>query len=129
MIKHIATLAALLILTLSLAGTAAADEFGSGANSFEIEFVTIGNPGNPFDMIFNPNPPGSVDYSFRMGKFEISRDMVTKANIIGNLGITLLDSRTFAIENGMVELLQKKNASKLTFQFCFSRNPTASFCR
>ena len=26
---------------------AVADTFGSGANAFEIEFVTIGDPGNP----------------------------------------------------------------------------------
>jgi hypothetical protein len=36
----------------------AADTFGSGASSFEIEFVTIGNPGNPPDA--NPNPAGAV---------------------------------------------------------------------
>ena len=29
---------------------AAADMFGIGANSFEIEFVTVGQPGNPPDL-------------------------------------------------------------------------------
>jgi hypothetical protein len=29
--------------------TARADTFCSGANTFDIEFVTIGNPGNPAD--------------------------------------------------------------------------------
>ena len=38
-----------------------ADTFGSGANSFDIEFVTIGNPGNPPDA--NPNPAGAVPYA------------------------------------------------------------------
>ena len=36
-----------------------ADVFGSGTNSFDIEFVTIGSPGNPPDTTGNPNPAGS----------------------------------------------------------------------
>jgi formylglycine-generating enzyme len=66
--------------------SAAADTFGSGANSFDIEFVTIGNPGNPPDA--NPNPAGAVPYAYRIGKFEISEQAVDKANILGGLGIT-----------------------------------------
>lgn len=66
-----------------------ADTFGSGTNTFDIEFVTIGNPGNPADTSGNPNPAGSVAYRYRMGKFEISRSMVEKANAEGSLGITL----------------------------------------
>ncbi|NDB96396.1 MAG: DUF5011 domain-containing protein, partial [Verrucomicrobia bacterium] len=34
--------------------------FGSGTNQFSIDFVTIGNPGNPADTTGNPNPAGSV---------------------------------------------------------------------
>ena len=60
---------------------------GSGDNTFDIEFVTIGNPGNPADTTGYPNPGGSVDYMYKISKYEISRDMVTKAE--GNLGITL----------------------------------------
>ena len=37
-----------------------ADVFGSGTNEFEIEFVTIGNPGNPPDLTGNPRPAGSA---------------------------------------------------------------------
>jgi formylglycine-generating enzyme required for sulfatase activity len=55
-----------------------ADSFGSGANSFDVEFVTIGNPGNPPDA--NPNPAGAVPYSYRIGKYEISEQMIDKAN-------------------------------------------------
>ncbi len=55
-----------------------ADTFGSGANSFSIDFVTIGNPGNPPDA--NPNPAGAVDYEYRIGKYEISEQMIDKAN-------------------------------------------------
>jgi hypothetical protein len=63
-----------------------ADSFGSGANSFDVEFVTIGNPGNPPDA--NPNPAGAVPYSYRIGKYEISEQMIDKANALGGLGIT-----------------------------------------
>jgi hypothetical protein len=63
-----------------------ADTFGSGANSFEIEFVPIRNAGNPPDA--NPNPAGAVPYKYRIGKYEISEQMVDKANALGGLGIT-----------------------------------------
>ena len=85
---------------------ATADLFGTGANQFEIEFVEVGDPGNDPDMtdhfvflpedpeaIFTvppkPNPAGSVDYIYRIGKFEVSRDMVEKANAEGGLRVTL----------------------------------------
>ena len=65
--------------------------FGSGANQFTMDFVTIGNPGNAADTTGNPNPVGSVAYSYNIGKYEVSRDMINKANTLGNLGITLMD--------------------------------------
>ena len=66
--------------------TASADTFGSGSNSFAIEFVTIGSPGNPPDA--NPNPAGAVPYEHRIGKYEISEQMIDKANALGGIGIT-----------------------------------------
>jgi formylglycine-generating enzyme required for sulfatase activity len=65
-----------------------ADTFGSGANSFEIEFVTIGNPGNPPDTTDRPVTDGAVPYIYRIGKYEISEQMIDKANTLGGLGIT-----------------------------------------
>ncbi len=56
------------------------DAFGSGANAFGIEFATIGNPGNADDTTGNPNPVGSVAETYRIAKFEISEDMINKAN-------------------------------------------------
>ena len=70
---------------LSASGSLA-DTFGSAADSFEIEFVAIGSPGNPPDV--NPNPAGSVPYKYRIGKYEISEQMIDKANALGGLGIT-----------------------------------------
>ena len=71
--------------------TAQADTFGSGLNTFEIEFVTIGNPDNPDDTTGSPNPAGKVEYAYRMGKYEISGDMIDKANAEGGLGIRRAD--------------------------------------
>ena len=51
---------AFLSLTLCCASTTYADTFGSGVNTFGIEFVTIGNPGNTADTTGSPNPAGSV---------------------------------------------------------------------
>src|SRR5690606_7183804 len=72
----------------SLSHAVQADEFGGGANAFSIEFVTIGNPGNPADTTGDPNPAGSVSYAYRIGKYEISEQMIDKANALGSLGIT-----------------------------------------
>jgi hypothetical protein len=81
-------LSILFVAALAQASLPAArgDVFGSGANSFEIEFVTIGSPGNPPDA--NPNPAGAVPYEYRIGKYEISEEMIAKANSLGGLGIT-----------------------------------------
>jgi formylglycine-generating enzyme required for sulfatase activity len=83
------------LLVAAFARRAAADTFGSGANTFSIDFVPIGNPGNAADTTGNPNPAGSVAYGYRMGKFEVSREMVNKANGAGGLGITLADMTPF----------------------------------
>lgn len=68
--------------------TAHADSFGSGANQFDIEFVDIGNPDNPGDNTSNPIFAGKVGYAYRIGKFEVSEDIINKANIVGSLGIS-----------------------------------------
>jgi formylglycine-generating enzyme required for sulfatase activity len=68
--------------------SAVADTFGSGANSFQIDFVTIGSAGNAPDTTGSPNPAGAVPYEYRMGKYEISEQMIDKANAQGALGIT-----------------------------------------
>jgi formylglycine-generating enzyme required for sulfatase activity len=64
------------------------DTFGNGANTFDIEFISIGNPDNPDDTTGDPNPVGKVEYAYRMGKYEISEDMINKANILDGLGVT-----------------------------------------
>jgi formylglycine-generating enzyme required for sulfatase activity len=77
-----------------------ADTFGTGANTFTIDFVPIGSPGNAADTTGSPNPAGAVGYNYQMGMYEVSRGMITKANASivnggGNLGITMQDMTSF----------------------------------
>jgi sulfatase modifying factor 1 len=74
--------------------------FGSGANQFNMEFVTIGNPGNAADENGYPRPAGAVGYTYGIGKFEVSRDMITKFNASQSLKITLADLNLYG-GNGM----------------------------
>jgi hypothetical protein len=71
------------------------DTFGSGSNQFSIDFVRIGNPGNAADTTGSPSPAGSVAYNYNIGKHEISRDMIDKANSAGSLGITMYDMTSY----------------------------------
>lgn len=84
------TTAALILLVFALlyVPTAHADTFGSGDNTFNIDFVTIGNPGNADDTDGVPDPAGKVEYAYRIGKFEISEDIIDKANNEGQLYIS-----------------------------------------
>ncbi len=61
--------------------------FGSDANQFQMEFVTIGNPGNAADTTGNPSSAGSVGYTYSIGKFEVSEDMIAKFNASQSLQI------------------------------------------
>src|SRR5436190_13212222 len=71
-----------------IAADARGDTFGSGTNSFSVDFVTIGSPGNPPDTVGTPFQAGSVGYTYQIGKYEISEQMIDKANALGGLGIT-----------------------------------------
>jgi formylglycine-generating enzyme required for sulfatase activity len=65
-----------------------ADSFGSGAYQFAIDFVWIGNPGNAADN----TGYGTVNRSYRMGTYEVSRGMITSYNALsGSPAITLAD--------------------------------------
>ena len=71
--------------------------FGSGANQFNMEFVPIGNPGNAADTDANALPlnAGAVGYTYGIGKFEVSEDMITKFNASQSLQITLADMTSY----------------------------------
>ena len=66
-----------------------------------MDFVEIGNPGNAADITGSPNPAGSVAYTYNMGKYEVSRDMINKANTEGSLGITMFDMSNYG-GNGLL---------------------------
>ena len=68
------------------------ESFGTGANAFTMDFVTIGNPGNQPGGL---SGRGAVSYVFNIGKYEISREMIEKANISASLNITLADYSTY----------------------------------
>ena len=70
------------VASISAPSYAGSVNFGSGANQFTMDFVTIGNPGNAADTWGNPNAAGSVGYTYDIGKFEVSEDMITKYNAI-----------------------------------------------
>jgi formylglycine-generating enzyme required for sulfatase activity len=81
-------------LALMVAGTTYAPSqagtitFGSGGNTFNMEFVTIGNAGNAADTTGSPNPAGAVGYEYGIGKFEVSEDLIAKFNASQSLQIT-----------------------------------------
>ena len=62
--------------------------FGSGGNAFNMDFTTIGSPGNAADTTGDPNPAGGVSYTYQMGTYEVSENMITKFNASQSLQIT-----------------------------------------
>jgi formylglycine-generating enzyme required for sulfatase activity len=88
------TMKKLIISTLVAVGliggaSVKADIFGTGANQFNIDFVTIGNPGNVSDPATGY---GAVPYSYRIGKYTISQNQVNAA--IAN-GLSNVSSDTY----------------------------------
>ena len=71
-------------ITLTLQPSAQADTFGSGTNTFDINFVTVGNAGNSADT----TTYGAVPYQYRVGTYEISQNAITKATASGMANVT-----------------------------------------
>jgi formylglycine-generating enzyme required for sulfatase activity len=68
------------------------ESFGTGANAFTMDFVTIDNPNNAADIRYYALlGKGSVAYTYNLGKHEVSRGQIDKANAAGSLGITMSD--------------------------------------
>jgi formylglycine-generating enzyme required for sulfatase activity len=76
-------MASALILPVGFVPIAAAqsETFGSGANQFTMEFVEIGDPGNPGNTFTSSTVPslGGVNEVFRIGRFEVSQNMMDAA--------------------------------------------------
>ena len=65
----------------------AIDMFGSGGDTFGIEFVEVGNAGNAHDTGGGggsySSAYGDVAYEYRISKYEISNDMIDRATNLG----------------------------------------------
>jgi formylglycine-generating enzyme required for sulfatase activity len=59
--------------------------FGSGSNTFSLDFVTVGNPGNTNDT----TGYGKVDYTYQMGTYDISQNQINVAKSNGLAGMPL----------------------------------------
>jgi hypothetical protein len=57
-----------------------ADSFGSGVNTFAMDFVDIGDAGNANDGLSGDTAFGGVSYNYRMGVNEVSRSMIDAYN-------------------------------------------------
>jgi len=68
------------VVSMAAPSEAGTVTFGSGSNQFNMEFVTIGNPNNAADTTGQPNLAGAVGYTYGIGKFEVSEEMITKYN-------------------------------------------------
>jgi formylglycine-generating enzyme required for sulfatase activity len=70
--------------TLIIQPSVQAETFGTSGNEFTIDFVNIGNTGNAADT----TSYGAVPYEYRVGKYEISDDAITKATASGMANVT-----------------------------------------
>jgi formylglycine-generating enzyme required for sulfatase activity len=85
--KNVSTLCVALVcaaFTLMTQMSAQSDTFGSGANTFDIPFVNIGNAGNAADT----TGYGAVPYEYRVGTYEITQDAITNATASGMSNVT-----------------------------------------
>jgi len=84
-LKPMTAVAALVAaFTLGIQTSVRADTFGSGADTFTIDFVNIGNAGNAADT----TGYGAVPYEYRVGTYEITQDAITKATAGGLANVT-----------------------------------------
>ncbi len=82
---------AVIVSFAASSGSLRADVFGTGDNSFTLEFVSVGNPLNPDDSAAGGGAyfslHGGVGYSYRMGTHEVPNDAVVKATAGGLNGV------------------------------------------
>jgi len=64
------------------------DTFGSGPNTFTMDFVTVGSPGNTNNAGPNGGPYGGVDYVYRISTYEISQNDIPAATAAGLTNVT-----------------------------------------
>ena len=77
------TIALLLLIVVSAQAQMITQNFGTGANSFTIDFVSIGNPSNSADT----TGYGSVGYTYNIGAYETSVNQINSAIANGLAGV------------------------------------------
>lgn len=89
--QHLTILHSLLLWTFCITQWAEAGivTFGSGANSFTMEFVDIGDKANAADTVTGY---GGVAYTFRAGKTEVSNSMIAVYNALQDPDISTLST-------------------------------------
>lgn len=63
---------AVIACVMAVASSALADVSNMGTGLVSLEFVHVGNPGNPLDPRYPGLPYGAVTYDFEMGIFEVT---------------------------------------------------------
>jgi formylglycine-generating enzyme required for sulfatase activity len=62
------------------------DTIAHGSTTITMDFVTIGDAGNAADTTGDPNPCGTVAYSYRIGMYEVSVAQWTPVNAAAGIG-------------------------------------------
>jgi len=86
-LRRLFSVAAFATVAIQAFCPARADTFGSGSNTFTIDFVNIYNAGNAKDDgagggIYS-SQAGRVPYNYRIGTNEIAQEALTKASLNG----------------------------------------------
>lgn len=82
--RSLVSLVVMLVLPMIVTHVALADVFNMGGGLTSLELVTVGNPGNPGELSGAGAPPyipgaivGGVNYSYRIGKYEVTAGQYT----------------------------------------------------
>ena len=104
--------------------------FTAVAHAVTIDTVPIGNPGNPADTRYNPSGVGSVDYNFRIGKYEVTNaQYVEFLNGVDPTGANTLElykpdmTTSFYNVGGILRDLGAANGSKYSVKAGREDNP------
>ena len=147
--KSVKLVATSLLMLLILVGQLCANEiitFGSGENSFSMEFVKVGAPGNRPDTDprieypTGPNGSGAVPYEYSIAKFEVSCEQmkaVARDNGLPSLPAELAENicqdprSTYGDTNGVgkafTNWLNEQKGYEPAYISSFMRNPNARF--
>ena len=82
---------ALCLMAAPLAAQQITETFSHNANSFQMQFVKIGDAGNSGKNAGLSRPIGDVNYEYWMGKFEVDAWQIAVGNASGIVGVSVAD--------------------------------------